>query len=95
MVLADTADEPPSAILCPGIKEYWRDFPIYEAAEMRPTPFLYRTFAHTNPLPRLLSPHLPGYPLHLSDYYFSLSPTLDDILLLYLSLFPSGILSSL
>ena len=67
MVLADTADEPPSAILCPRIKEYWRDFPIYEAAEMRPTPFLYRTFAHANPLPRLLSPHLPGYPLHLSS----------------------------
>lgn len=67
MLLANTADEPTSAVLCPGKKEYWRDFPIYEAGEMKLAPSLYRAFAHANPLPRLLSPYLPRYPLHLSS----------------------------
>lgn len=65
MLLANTADEPTRAVLCPGIKEYWRDFPIYEAGEMRLAPSLYQAFAYASPLPSSL--HLPRYPLHLSS----------------------------
>lgn len=65
VLLANTADEP--IVLCfAQVKKSIREFfPIYEAGGMRLAPSFYRTFAHANPL--LFSPHLPGYPLHLSS----------------------------